>query len=86
MRPVNPQDSREISRVRSGGGSSRLFRDGDCSAYRRAASTHRRSSDAVERHRMGAALCALEESDGEPLNVTVWVAESRFVHVTVSPT
>lgn len=27
-----------------------------------------------------------EESDGEPLNVTVWIAESKFVHVTVSPT
>ena len=27
-----------------------------------------------------------EESDGESLNVTVWIAESKFVHVTVSPT
>ena len=27
-----------------------------------------------------------EESDADPLNVTVWIAESKFVHVTVSPT
>lgn len=27
-----------------------------------------------------------EESDGESLNVTVWIDESKFVHVTVSPT